>query len=701
VIPPLYTLGGELSSGSFTDLSSVCLRASYNRTLYDAFTPVGADSGLFELANDVGSLSPLLNSNLKMGRRVRLQAQHRELYLDPVGSGQSTYATANHGPRNLATLDPNVLEVVMKLGGILSASGSTTPTPLAQEWPGRFRFSDHRSHGLVLEWSTDGTNVRTISTGSFLSGGGPLNLMYGIRAERRGRFFRFRFIADSGASSLAMLSWEAASGTYYPPSPGADSQIQWSVIRSATLGIPAGATVNVSTSIPLQVFANTSQCWFGAEVFYAQVNETLNGTAYVEFDPNSSFNAGVGVRVFDGPTATQWTVTANGTQDLGIATLNSYDLFTGRLRSISTRPVVGERTTVLEARTELDLMQHRLLRAPMFVNMPSQSLFTEIATRSLISSWATDALSETANFVDYDDRVAANALQQLVTCGLYKTYIDGAGTLRLRNRTYSGISSSSTNTLAEQPLDLNYSMVADQIINRAHVSAAPREQSSDVSTLAWLTDPILIASGSGLGFFLSYHDPRNVLDTTAAGSLETLVSSQDYYGSPNSDGTGTALTATLSVTLVAFAESAVSSIYNSGASGDVYLNRFQLRGYPILRNPNMVVQVNQSSSQAAYGIFDRSFGDLLMADYVHLANIANIVVNNFAEPRGRLTAVLTNDWPDVFAREVGDVQNVINSLSGVNSIWVIRQARHSVSLLSGLEHTTTYEMERPLSFTNS
>jgi hypothetical protein len=368
----------------------------------------------------------------------------------------------------------------------------------------------------------------------------------------------------------------------------------------------------------------------------------------------------------------------------------TYDLYTGRIKNISTRPMLGERTTVIEAATEVDRMSRALINTGIFTDINAGSLFTEIMSRSSVQSFAADALTDIADFAWYRDANAAGALQKLVESGYYQTYVDGSGTVNLRGR-YFGAFGTSASTITEMR-DLNYSLDDSRIINRAKMSALPRKQSTTVSTVAFIAQPITIPASSALGFFVSFIDPRNASSNTPVGSIVTPVSSTDYYAAANEDGSGSNLTSTLSLNLTAFGESAVCSLFNGGGT-TAYLTRFQLRGYPILAGTDYKPQTDDSSSQAVYGINAMAADDVLFTDLTYLSGLTAAIVNERKEPRDQLTLVVENQFPAIFDNDVGDVLALQNSITGVNSSWTIRSVNHEISLVSGLEHTVTYTLE--------
>lgn len=368
---------------------------------------------------------------------------------------------------------------------------------------------------------------------------------------------------------------------------------------------------------------------------------------------------------------------------------SSYNLYAGRIKRFSTRPMLGERTTVIEALTEVDRVSRTLLNTGMFARYNAGSLFTEIMSRSSVASFAADAFTDTVDFAWYQDRQAAGAVDDLVRGGYYQSFVDGAGTFHLKNR-YFGNFVTATDTITAGE-DVSYRLDDSRVLNSVKVRASPRQQISGVSTVAYMPNPVTIPGSSGAGFFVSYFDPRNVANDTPCGSVITPVASTDFYAAANSDGTGSNLTANLSLQFTSFGASAVASFWNGNAT-TAYLSRFQVRGYPVLQGADINLNFDDSSSQTVYGIGAITV-DNLITNPAYLRDLGMALVGERKNPRDALDWTLKNEFPGVLTYDVGNLLSVIHSLAGVNSGWQVRAMQHEISLAAGLEHRATYTLE--------
>lgn len=371
---------------------------------------------------------------------------------------------------------------------------------------------------------------------------------------------------------------------------------------------------------------------------------------------------------------------------------SAYNLFRGRIKQVAVRPAITERTAVVEAMTEVNRVDRTQIRTGLLVGLGISSLFTEVMTRSAVLSF-NSPLSDRVDFAWYQDRNALNAVNDMLTAGPYEMFVDGAGTFQFREREI-GVwrnSRSSVGTISEAQ-DINFTMTDKEVINQVRLSATPRTQISAVSTLAYIGQPVALPASGSINFFLSYYDPRNFGLITPVGSIVALVSSQDYYAAANSDGTGTDRTSTLSVAVTSFAEAALVALFN-GTGNISYLSRFQIRGYPILSGAEQVVVTDDSSSQTTFGLSGRTYDDLLIKDINHLNSYSQYLVDAKAQPDQLVALVLKNEIPSMFELDVGKAVSIVNSLTGVNSLWYINRVSHDISMMGGLEHTISLDTD--------
>lgn len=367
--------------------------------------------------------------------------------------------------------------------------------------------------------------------------------------------------------------------------------------------------------------------------------------------------------------------------------------YKGRIKNITLDPQLGQRTTVVEALTDFDRLSRTFIDTPLLINMPVSSLFSEVMTRTQVSSYASDLILDMVDVATFNNENVVNILNRIIKSGYYSVQADGAGTIRLRSRYFESITPPLASVL--ESAGLNYAITGDSIINKMTVRSQPVKQLTDISTVAFLNQPILIPSSGSTGFRVDFLDPRNAGAASMVGSIQALVSGTDYAAFTNSDATGGNLTANLSLNITLYGETAVTSIFNS-AGQDAWLTTFQIRGYPLLRAAPLAVQFENSSSQQIYGLYEASFNDMLISNHEFLKDITESIVTDRQAPRDRINLDLINEQPLLWVANVGDIISVQDHAnSGTFNIWSIRAMRHEISLQRGEEHRVTFSLRAP------
>ena len=374
---------------------------------------------------------------------------------------------------------------------------------------------------------------------------------------------------------------------------------------------------------------------------------------------------------------------------------STYNLFQGTVEAYRIDPVLGGRRVTLEC---YDLMRHlkdRSVDTPMLVDYNVSSVFTEVFTRAGLTSaqYAIDRVDDTVPFFWVQDRKAVEVMNELLNVGHYYSYVDGGGALRVRSR-YFQIEKSVVASYINDFMGLTYALNTDTVLNQARISGQLRRQATAVQTIAWLREIVTIAASSGIGFFLDYVDPDQPAIGAPANNVVTPVSSTDYYTNTTSDNTGADRTAQTSVTVTKFGESAICSLYN-GSADAIYVTRFQLRGNSVQLQPAIAVQSDVASSQTIYGRKTFTLDSPYLGNILYARDYADYMAQKFADPVDQIALTLKNQYPDVLAREVGDLIFITESETAVNTSLSISEIDHTVSLSRGLEHVLRLKVYLP------
>lgn len=369
---------------------------------------------------------------------------------------------------------------------------------------------------------------------------------------------------------------------------------------------------------------------------------------------------------------------------------SSYSLYSGRITEAYVEPGLAQQLATIETLSDVDRISRTTLTTSFYQNINVGSLFVELLSRTNVASFSVDALTDTVPFVWYNARPAVEAFNSLIRSGYYQAYVDGAGTVKVRGRywTFAG------SLVAQNSMDEWYSMRgrldAAAVVNNLKISAQARQLQAGVSTLAWIGSAIAIPASGWAGFFLAYADPTEPGAEIPVASTVTPVMSQDWYLSTSVDSGGTDVTSTASFSLTTFATTAVATVFN-GTGQSAYINRFQIRGYPFVRVPELSVTKQDSASISTYGSRQQELKLEFGQSYGYLNNIGLYILGERAQARKQTEYSLKNQWPEQLVRQVGDTVNLNHIPTGIGSMWQIYSIQHEIALAYGLEHITTFK----------
>ena len=319
-------------------------------------------------------------------------------------------------------------------------------------------------------------------------------------------------------------------------------------------------------------------------------------------------------------------------------------MFKGKIDAISVQPNLNsQRTASIAARDSIKGLVTRTITTSAFTETPVGSLFVSVLSQTAVSSFFVDTLlTDVSPFFWAIDQSGPAAIDELLAAGFYQAWVDGHDTFRVQNR-YWDMSATVVASYDNNGYNTTYVLTDDNVWNRWRLSGTTRRRASNVATLAWIAEPIQITGSGFISFFLDYLDP-DILEPSPADNMVTPVSSSDYLTWTASDGTGNNRTATTSVAMVFFGQTAVATVFN-GHSDTVYLTKFQLSGKSLQRQPTLAVRFDDSSSQAVYGQRDYSLQDDIMARIEFLDDYGTFLKNRTKDPVASVEHTIRNDFP--------------------------------------------------------
>ena len=366
-----------------------------------------------------------------------------------------------------------------------------------------------------------------------------------------------------------------------------------------------------------------------------------------------------------------------------------YSLFRGSVNDWSVNPAAGAEKVTLIGIGRGGLLGTRNITSSLFVNTNVKSIARHLSDISCVGPIIVDSLiNDSLTYAWYQDTSARDAFEKLLQTGDHALFERGDGTLEMQGR-YAGLGNSGVDSFSNL-LGMTYSLPLGSVRNEVQVRAQPKVVDIAVNTVAFVeTGGVVIPASGFVSFGLTFVDPRDPTQRTAATSVTVPVNSTDYMTNAASTGTGSVTTALTSITAQVFAESIVISAFN-GYSTNVFFTKFIVRGYPLLVRPELSAVAVNSQSRDDYGKLQHTVDNDFISEQEYAEEFATHIVESRANPQDQVSVSVKNQFPYQLSVELGDTQLLDEANTGINSLFQITGIEHDVTIAAGLEHVTTF-----------
>lgn len=375
-------------------------------------------------------------------------------------------------------------------------------------------------------------------------------------------------------------------------------------------------------------------------------------------------------------------------QDPVTSAVSSYFLFRGQVDTIDVQPALGEgRQVTVSARDYTKTMLNQEVSSSLMVDVPVNSAIASVFWSVYGAPHYIDPIDDILPFVWWQKETISSILDEMITGGGYAVYLATDSTIHVRDRRFElgGPVVASFAAMA----GLTFSLNDADLVNRVVVQGSPRVQANSVQPVARLDEVVKIPASRSVTFWLDFEDARG--EAAPAVNLIPPVAGTDYQIVSVASGTNRNSTSSVSCTF--FGQAAKVTIFN-GWGGKVKVSKLQIRGDPIIRQPQISVQLDQSSSQSAYGLHSTTIESDLFADLDLQTKRATDVLDMFAEPSPKVMMRLINEVPLVLGLELGDVISVYDRHSGIGDQYTVLGIAHTIDATAGLMVATDLELQQ-------
>lgn len=364
-----------------------------------------------------------------------------------------------------------------------------------------------------------------------------------------------------------------------------------------------------------------------------------------------------------------------------------YRKFTGTVWSIAPTPGVdGPQYTVVTAFDVMFAYNNAVVRqTPIF----SDGSIVLASTRMAINAIASDnAIGHTGAVVDIDhafwpkifhdlgpNERAGAFTASLLNDSFSRFSVSGDGTLLYTNIYRGTTTPSSFHFDADSLLDVSVTTDPERSVNMVRGTMHPSRDGTTTVTVWSLPSEteILVQPRETRRFDVRYTDPEQPTTRVTALGVLNPVASTDYTANSAPDGSGTDLTADVTVTLSAsYPSTGELTVVNTG-SVDAYLIAPQVRGVLTYHDPEVTIvkDTRQADEYEQLVEFDTRY----LQDPTILEGLVNILHEEGQKPRRIDEVIIDPHVSDdhmaaVLALEPGDLFTVTEDVTGLDAVKV-------------------------------
>lgn len=228
------------------------------------------------------------------------------------------------------------------------------------------------------------------------------------------------------------------------------------------------------------------------------------------------------------------------------------------------------------------------------------------------------------------------------------------------------------------------------VINRMVVTCYPKRVSASAEVLYSLDAPMLIGSGETITFRGGYSDPTGGATANAdASTMIAPVASTDYEMWSNEDGTGTDMTADLTVTAVYGTEGVEYTLVNGSVDAG-WITLLQARGYGIFQYNPLEAAAEDAASVNEYGYTAEAVQMQYQREIQPGQVEASKVVEAEKQPRTVLEKVQFNANSSPLLMQsflymgIGDLAHIVDEQADIDGWYYIQGVEFSIAPAQGV-----------------
>ena len=372
-----------------------------------------------------------------------------------------------------------------------------------------------------------------------------------------------------------------------------------------------------------------------------------------------------------------------------------YNLFYGFLEEIIPHPHLTEQDCIITAVDGLDFLSRHDLSTALYKDTLTGTIHNYILTDA---GWSAtmrtlDAGQDTVPYWYGQDIKARFAQEEIDDSEQGFSYINGSGYFCFEDRHHRSTITHQTSqaTFDDTMANITYSLNPRHIYNIIKAKVTPWELQT-IQELWRLEEEPIIPAGATLTWWgdASYSGKSVFVD-----AWTTPVKTTDYQAWTGSGGTGTDMSASLTIVTTKFAKTIKLQITN-GATIPLYLYLLKARGTFYDDQTRVVRKTEDSTSQTAYQKRTLEIDGKYLTSADKAQDFCNYAISKYKNPRAEISLGLVNQdnatLNQILSREISDRITITNTKLGLTAKdYFIDYIEEDISL-SRKWHTATYRL---------
>ena len=381
---------------------------------------------------------------------------------------------------------------------------------------------------------------------------------------------------------------------------------------------------------------------------------------------------------------------------------STYRRFYGRTVSYTPETdVSGKREVIVQCVDAMDNFQRRETRSTLYTDIQSGCLISNILDNAEFPAASSgsrflDNGQDTYTFAYFDQRKIDEVLVDIIKTEYGFGFIRGDGAYIFHDRFYRQLNSTASATFNENMTDATFVRTIDDVYTEARVTTLPKVIKAD-TTIWTIQSPVTISPSSTASWFGNYIDPTTCQLAAATTVASPTINSTLLLNS-NASGTGTNLSASLTASFTAFAESFKIVASNAGNTTG-YITTMTVTGCPIVTYENVARSWLDRTACGLYGLRTLTYDANLITDAEAGQGFAQFLVGRYSSPSNvdRVTLTIKNgdttDWQNILRRDLDSKVAVTCAKLGLSSDgFFVGYLTENYDSLTGL-HTANYVLE--------